>query len=119
MAAFFWKITVQTIDYRERNNVERNDFMDIMIKLKNQEEHQVTVKDIAAQGYVFFLAGYETAASTLTLSLYELALNADVQEMARAEVRNVLEKSNGQYTYEAISEMAVVGQVINGKCTSC
>lgn len=69
VATFFRKILVKNIDYRERNNVERNDFMDIMIKLKNQTENNVSMNDIVALGYLFFLAGFETSASTLTFAL--------------------------------------------------
>lgn len=98
VATFFWKTMVKTIEYREKNNVMQNDFMDIMIKLKNHAEPRVTMKDIVAQSYVFFLAGYETTSSTLTFALYELASNTGVQEKARQEIREVLETNDGRYT---------------------
>lgn len=116
VGGFFSNILLETIKYREKNNIQRNDFMDILIKLKNQETQNITINEIVAQGYLFFLASYETSSTTLTFSLYELALNPDVQEKTRKEIRSILKKYDGQYTYEALSELVMVGQVIHGKC---
>lgn len=35
VAAFFMKVVHDTVEYREKNNVRRNDFMDLLIDLKN------------------------------------------------------------------------------------
>lgn len=68
--SFMIDIVRQTVDYREANKVERNDFMQMLIQLKNQgyvsvdkeENVQQDVKkleflDMAAQAFVFFVAG--------------------------------------------------------------
>lgn len=61
VSEFFMKIVVDTIKYREENNISRNDFMDILLKLKNQEnaadgdKNSLTVNEIAAQAFVFFI----------------------------------------------------------------
>jgi len=39
---------------------------------------------------IFFFAGFDTTANTMSMLLYHLALNEDVQETARAEVQRVL-----------------------------
>lgn len=74
---FFLKVVRDTVEYREKNNIQRNDFMDLMIKLKkddhknnNKSEDKLTISQIAAQAYTFFLAGFETSSTTLTFCLY-------------------------------------------------
>lgn len=117
---FFLNSVKDTIEYREKNNVQRKDFMDILIQLKNDKTHSesngLTVNEIAAQAFVFFLAGFETTSTTLTFALYELSQpkNKHIQDRARAEINDVLIKHDGQLTYEGINEMPYIDQILNG-----
>ena len=72
---------------------------------------------IAAQAFVFFLAGFETSSSTMTFCLYEMALNPDIQERVRNEIDNVLERHDGNMTYESVFEMEYLDKVVSGKST--
>ncbi|CAD7079473.1 unnamed protein product [Hermetia illucens] len=125
---FFMGIVRETVTYREKNNIRRNDFMDLLIQLKNHASiegeagenidskiiQKLTFEELAAQAFVFFLGGFETSSSTLTLTLYELALNQDIQDKCRAEINCVLEKYNGKLTYDAMNEMHYVEQTVLG-----
>jgi cytochrome P450 family 6 len=51
---FFMKIVKDVIEYRETKNIKRNDFMDLLLQLKN--EGKMSFEEIAAQAFVFFLA---------------------------------------------------------------
>lgn len=73
------------------------------------------MNEIAAQAFVFFLAGFETSSSTLSFLMYEMALNPDYQNKLRDEIRSVLKKYDGNITYEAINEMTYMDKVIDGK----
>lgn len=71
---FFFDIVRQTIDYREKNNIERLDFMQMLIQLKNEgfvlgemdskeksrQDHpqakKLTSNEIVAQVFLFFVA---------------------------------------------------------------
>lgn len=112
VVTFFTNVIEQTIKYRRENNIQSNDFMSILIKM--MEETTLTFYEALAQAFVFFLAGYETSASTLTFCIYELSINKDIQEKARDSVKKVLEKHGGSFSYEAIAEMQYIDQCVKG-----
>ncbi|KAJ3655229.1 hypothetical protein Zmor_014365 [Zophobas morio] len=120
---FFMKVVNDTIAYREKNNFSRKDFMQLLIDLKNNklvpengykyDGNSLTTEEIAAQCFVFFLAGFETSSTTMTFALYELSNNHKIQDKVRDEINTVLGKHDGKITYEAIQEMKYMDLVIN------
>uniref|UniRef100_A0A1L8E423 Putative cytochrome n=1 Tax=Nyssomyia neivai TaxID=330878 RepID=A0A1L8E423_9DIPT len=117
---FFMRLLRETIDYREKNNVKRNDFLSLLIQIKNTGKIEgddadlgkMSFEELAAQTFLFFIAGFETSSSTMTFALYELAQNQEVQNKAREEVNRVLENHNGEYTYDACMEFKYIDQII-------
>ncbi|CAD7079494.1 unnamed protein product [Hermetia illucens] len=121
IADFFIETVRKTIDYREKNHIRRNDFMDLLIEINKDSDNssepvgtskKLSLEDMAAQAFLFFVAGFETSSATMVFCLYELALNLDIQEKCRQEINGVLEKYNGNLTYEAIKEMTYLDQTI-------
>ncbi|KAG5667308.1 hypothetical protein PVAND_015294 [Polypedilum vanderplanki] len=110
---FFMGIVQDVLKFREDNQVHRNDFLQLLINMKNSENETMTFNEIAAASFGFFLAGYETSSSTMTFCAYELALNQNIQEKIRLEISQVLLKYNGKVTYEAIMEMKYLDMVFN------
>ncbi|XP_062552476.1 probable cytochrome P450 6a13 [Armigeres subalbatus] len=118
---FFMGAVKDTVKYREESKIERNDFMSLLLKLKNAESledgnaHNIdplTVEELAAQAFVFFLAGFETSSTAMSYCLYELAQNTDLQNKARKCVLDSIKK-HGSMTYEAIQDMHYIDQCIN------
>lgn len=126
---FFINLVTQTVGYREKNNITRKDFLQLMIELKNKpltnengeikdgdkREENLTINELAAQAFVFFVAGYETSSTTVTFLLYEIAQQPDIQEKLRNEIDTVLEKHDGKLTYDATTELHYMEKCINGK----
>lgn len=126
---FFKDLVSGTIEYREANKIYRKDFMHLMIQLKNlgvvTDDGEIFDKTgksadtpaydigwIAAQCLLFFAAGYETSATTMTFALLHLAQNQDVQDKVRQEVRSIFNKYGGKITYDAMLELAYAEKVI-------
>lgn len=125
VSEFFMTMISETIEYREKNNIQGHDFMHMMVRLKNTGKlddesteiiGRLTVEEIAAQAYIFFLAGYDTSSMTLSCALFELAKNIPMQNRARKEVNDVLAKHGDQMSYDCIQEMPYIDMIINGMC---
>ena len=84
--------------------------MQLLIEMKD-----VTLEEITAQSFVFFLAAFETSSSTMSWAMYELAKNPHIQQKVRDEINRVVARCGGKLTYEGIQEMKYLGQVVDGK----
>jgi cytochrome P450 family 6 len=123
ISKFFSKVVKDTVSYREKNNYTRKDFLQLLIDLKNNklaedegykhDGNTLSIDEIAAQCFVFFIAGFETSSTTMTFAMYELSKHQELQDKVRDEVNTVLAKHEGKITYEAIQEMKYMDQVIN------
>jgi cytochrome P450 family 6 len=122
---FINSIVKQNVEYREKNNVHRNDFMQLLIQLKNQgyvsadkddEQESAEVKhdsvkkltldEIAAQVFVFFVAGFETSSSTSNFCMFELARNPDIQRKVQEEIDRAVKESNEKnINYDVLNQM--------------
>lgn len=126
VTSFFYNLFKETVETREKNNIQRNDFMNSMIQMMNrgsitgddnkseQDVGKITFNELAAQAFMFFFAGFETSSTAINFSLFELARNADIQERLRAEIVDVLAKHDGKITFDAVNEMPYLEQVFNG-----
>nr|CAD7440016.1 unnamed protein product [Timema bartmani] len=145
---YFRLMVRDTVEYREENSVERNDFMQLLIDLKNHgmvegdetkktskssengkwmspapvgttilcssgETPHLTVDEMAAQAFVFFIGGFETSSTTISYTLYEMAMNLSLQAKLQAEIDFTLDKHGGEITYEAVQGMEYLDKVVN------
>lgn len=142
VSEFFLRAFRESMEYRETNNIRRNDFMDLLMQLKTKgrledvddkegknwpsyekleliacypaEGSKLTFEEAAAQAFAFFAAGFETSSTTIQFALYELAKNPDIQENVRNEIEQILRKHKGEVTYDSVSEMNYLGRIIDG-----
>lgn len=120
---FFKDFFKEVVEYRERNKIIRHDFLDLLIQLKNEgyvppdrdEDENVTeevivkkltMEEISAQSFTFFLAASETASAPIAFCMYELAKNPKIQQKVHDEIDKTL---NGQeMTYDLIKSLKYV-----------
>ncbi|KAG5878164.1 hypothetical protein JTB14_028536 [Gonioctena quinquepunctata] len=96
-----------------KNMGEVTDDGNIVQKGVEKSGERLTLNEVAAQCFVFFIAGFETSATTMTFALLELALNLNIQENLRREINTVLKKHEGEVTYDAVMEMSYLDKVIH------
>lgn len=119
---FFIGAIKQVIREREKDDVRRHDFVDMCINLQKNgpmEDNETgfklepTDELMAAQAFFFFLAGIEPTAAGMFGTLMELGRHPDVLKRVHKEVDAIFVKYNGELTYDAITEMKYLDNVLN------
>ncbi|XP_073813619.1 cytochrome P450 6A1-like [Musca autumnalis] len=115
---FFMSMIKETVEYREKHHIRRNDFLDMVLDLKNNPESIATLggltfEELAAQVYMFFVAGFETSSSTMGFALYELAQNQQLQDRLRHEVNEVFDQfPDDNISYEVLMDIPYLDQIL-------
>lgn len=125
---FFDVIVGDIIKHREKNNIVRKDFLNMLIQLKNQDSldgetadsssRRLTLNECIAQAFIFFLGGADTSSFTISYAMCELGMNPEMQERLREETNEKIKDSNGELTYDNIQEMTYLNQVVSGEFSS-
>ncbi|XP_076618276.1 cytochrome P450 6k1-like [Colletes latitarsis] len=112
----FWDV----INDRIASGQKRHDLIDLLIDLKVKHEadgdlggFRFSGDDLVAQAAVFFTGGFETSSTTMSFTLYELALNMEIQRTLRKEILDALEESGGKITYEMITSLPYLDMVVS------
>ncbi|XP_052870415.1 probable cytochrome P450 6a19 [Anopheles cruzii] len=114
VSKFFLNAVRETVQYRITNNVQRNDFMSLLMELMREEDADpLSIEQATAQAFVFFAAGFETSSTAMAFCLYELAVNQELQRKARDNVNEVLKRYDGTLSYEALQDMVYIDMCIN------
>lgn len=76
------------------------------------KKHVLTNTEIMANGFTFFIAGFETTGTALAFTSYLLAKHQDIQDHLREEVLAVL-KRDGAFSYDNVLNIKYMDQVIS------
>lgn len=55
---------------------------------------------------------FETSSTTLIFCLHLLAHHQDIQDQARESIRQVLDKNDGEWSYDAVMELNYIEQIL-------
>nr|CAD7264854.1 unnamed protein product [Timema shepardi] len=139
---FVRKTLWDVVGHREKNEIKRQDFVDLLMQLRkgetfleqtitdgtkvaDQQEKRSIINnndvlnikldddDYAAQAHSFLIAGFHTSANTTSFALYELATQPDMQTRLRQEILDVLDKHGGKITHDALTEMTYLDMVVS------
>ncbi|XP_073823363.1 cytochrome P450 6a8-like [Musca autumnalis] len=109
---FFRNVVCEGFKAREKQQILRNDFVDILIDLKKSGELNLSYDQISAQLFIFFTAGFETSSTSMSYALFELAKYSDTQNKLRQDIWEVLQKHNHVMSYEALMDMKYLDCVL-------
>ncbi|EDW81111.1 uncharacterized protein Dwil_GK11195 [Drosophila willistoni] len=120
---YFVRLVLDAMKYRQEHNIIRPDMINMLMeargllqtdKTKTAPVREWSDRDIVAQCFVFFFAGFETSAVLMCFTAHEIMENEDVQEKLYEEVRQVTaDLGDGELTYEALVGMKYLDQVVS------
>ncbi|KMQ82419.1 cytochrome p450 9e2, partial [Lasius niger] len=111
---FFKDLLWSMIDTRDTQNIVRPDMLQLMMESRGKKPGmKLTVEDMTSLAFIFFFAGFDTVSSLMCFVVHEIAVNPSIQMKLRNEVDEVLKKTNGEITYEALNGMQYLDAVIN------
>lgn len=117
----------QNLEYREKNHIVRKDFFQLLMQIRNggeirdnwsanstSAEKSMSINDMAAHSFGLILAGYESSGATMAFFTYEMASNPEIQERVYDEIQEVLQRYDGELSYEALNDMKYLDCCIEG-----
>ncbi|XP_063914147.1 cytochrome P450 6k1-like [Zophobas morio] len=107
---FFTNLVKDTIEYRDQNDIVRNDFLHMLMQLRTTAG--MPVEEIVSQSFLFFIAGFKTSALTMCYCIHELAHNQELQIKLRAEIHKHLGRDVSQYAYEDLIALPTLDRVL-------
>ena len=117
---FFKQSVMDMIKERKESGEDQkhSDFLQLLLNAEASDDDEIvgdkklTIEEIAAQGLIFIIAGYETTSSTLQFLSYELAKNQHVQDKLAEEIES--EFSDGEEpNYYNVKKLKYMEAVIN------
>jgi len=99
------------LETRRKEGIIRPDMIQLMINNKNNI-HDFTVDEMISQILVFVFGGFDFSSTSICFALQEIGQNPEVQKKLVTEIEDILERTNGKPTYEAIMNMKYLDAVV-------
>ncbi|CAD6998588.1 unnamed protein product [Ceratitis capitata] len=104
--AYFKRLVIDTMKYRQEHKVQRPDMIQLLIEAKEETDQNWSDDDIVGQCFIFFFAAFENNANFIATMCHELMENPDVQQRLYEEVLEVRDELGGKpLSYEAVMKM--------------
>ncbi|KAL1509576.1 hypothetical protein ABEB36_004288 [Hypothenemus hampei] len=138
---YFQNTITETIKVREEKNIVRKDMINLLLearkgkqteesnaietgyatvqedsyfdKVKFKQAKYLSDDDITSQALIFFIAGFDTVSTALCYGAHEIAMNKDVQDKLREEIRETDKLNNGKLSYDALLKMKYMDMVFS------
>ncbi|KAL5274749.1 hypothetical protein ACFFRR_001051 [Megaselia abdita] len=126
VVGYFKRLVLDAMNHRMEHKILRHDMINMLMEAKgmyvdgssppenSKPSHEWTDSEIVAQCFVFFIAGFDSAATLMSFVAHELMENPEVQEKLFREIEEVKESLDGKpLTYEACNKLKYMEMVIS------
>lgn len=113
---FFINVIKDVIDTREQQNIVRADMIQLMMEARDKKAEigeELSLIDMVAQAFSFFFGGFDSVSSAMCFTCHEIGINPEIQKKLQKEIDDVIDKTNGNPTYDSINTMQYLDAVIN------
>ncbi|XP_017031968.1 cytochrome P450 9b2 [Drosophila kikkawai] len=111
---YFVRLVVEAIKYREKQNINRPDMIQLLMEAKKESQDNWSDDEIVAQCFIFFFAAFENNSNLICTTAYELLHNPEIQQRLYEEVKETREALKGEsLTYDAVQKMNYMDMVIS------
>jgi len=104
------RVAEQSIKVRKEGQY-RGDFLDLMLEGSKNNRDVVDDLCVVAQAVMFLISGYDTTATTLAFTCWNLANNPQYQDLIREELKQNMAAYDG-YNYKSVMECKLLEAVI-------
>ncbi|KAL1509567.1 hypothetical protein ABEB36_004280 [Hypothenemus hampei] len=122
---YFHNTITETIKVREEKNIERKDMINLLLEArkghKTEEDNAIETEYVTVQedsyfdrceNLLFFVAGFDTVSIALCCGAQELAVNKDIQDRLREEIRETDKLNDGKLYLRCIIKYEIYGHEI-------
>ncbi|CAD1470402.1 unnamed protein product [Heterotrigona itama] len=110
---YFISVVDNVVKARKENGIHRPDVIQMMMEHQDADGKCLTIEEMTYQAFVFYMASYDTVSSILSFAAHEIAVHPEIQAKLYREIEEVVAKTNGKPTYEALKNMQYMNGVIN------
>ncbi|XP_076663911.1 cytochrome P450 9e2-like [Andrena cerasifolii] len=110
---YFRGIVADTVRMREEKGIYRPDMIQLMMESRDKDAGGLTIDEMTYQAFIFLLGGYDTTSNFLCFVAHQIGVTPEVQAKLRAEIEEVVRKTDGKPTYETIRDMRYMDIVLN------
>ncbi|XP_066906829.1 probable cytochrome P450 6a17 isoform X1 [Halyomorpha halys] len=132
---YFCNVIKNAMDHRKKNDIQRNDFVQMITQLKEKRNIEIKTLDssddwfknelndtskeifeltdeiILAQAQSFLVGGFDSPSLLLAFAILEICKKSEIQDALREEIMEQV-KLNGGLTYGALKNMKFLEQII-------
>ncbi|XP_066902947.1 probable cytochrome P450 6a13 [Halyomorpha halys] len=131
---YYCDIILNTLEYRKKHAIERNDFIQMMLQLQSKGkidsqtndpaddylktdklldtvEFQISDEILIGSAFGFLSAAFHTTSSALTYALYELTKKPEILEKTRQDIKQQI-AIHGDINYDSLKSMTYLDKVL-------